>query len=262
MERHKAGQPKRAAQKSRTESWRRSCLCVPSPRACWLCQSRPTAPQNRLCEARGYQNHRPGPKRNQANCQTHRPCDGENSKRAGQSCPAHGQDCGPGSPHYRENYPGHGKASYRAAQAAKASAKAAAAGVKAAAKATVSAVKAIIAATKALMTAILAGGWIAVAVIIIICLIGLIAGSCFGIFFSGEDSGAGQSMQTVVREINEDYEARLDAIQANISYDVLEMCPVPAPSGRRCWRFIPSRRPLIRTMRGKWPRWMIPRKPY
>ena len=115
------------------------------------------------------------------------------------------------------------KASYRAAQAAKASAKAAAAGVKAAAKATVSAVKAIIAATKALITAILAGGWIAVAVIIIICLIGLIAGSCFGIFFSGEDSGAGQSMQTVVREINEDYEARLDAIQANISYDVLEM---------------------------------------
>ena len=119
--------------------------------------------------------------------------------------------------------PAMAKASYRAAQAAKASAKAAAAGVKAAAKATVSAVKAIIAATKALMTAILAGGWIAVAVIIIICLIGLIAGSCFGIFFSGEDSGAGQSMQTVVREINEDYEARLDAIQANISYDVLEM---------------------------------------
>lgn len=77
--------------------------------------------------------------------------------------------------------PAMAKASYRAAQAAKASAKAAAAGVKAAAKATVSAVKAIIAATKALMTAILAGGWIAVAVIIIICLIGLIAGSCFGI---------------------------------------------------------------------------------
>ena len=119
--------------------------------------------------------------------------------------------------------PAMAKASYRAAQAAKASAKAAAAGVKAAAKATASAVKAIIAATKALITAILAGGWIAVAVIIIICLIGLIAGSCFGIFFSGEDSGAGQSMQTVVREINEDYEARLDAIQANISYDVLEM---------------------------------------
>ncbi len=95
---------KERRKKGRTEGWR-SCLPVPSSRACWLCQSRPTAHQNRLCKACGYQNHRPGPKRNQANCQTRRPCDGENSKRAGQSCPAHGQDCGPGRPHYRENYP-------------------------------------------------------------------------------------------------------------------------------------------------------------
>ena len=61
------------------------------------------------------------------------------------------------------------------------------------------------------------------AVIVIICLIGLIVGSCFGIFFSGEDTGTGQTMQTVVREINEDYENQLDTIKANISYDVLEM---------------------------------------
>ena len=94
---------------------------------------------------------------------------------------------------------------------------------KAAAKVTAAAVKAIIAATKALIAAIAAGGWIAVAVIVIICLIGLIVGSCFGIFFSGEDTGSGQTMQTVVREINEDYENQLDTIKANISYDVLEM---------------------------------------
>lgn len=61
------------------------------------------------------------------------------------------------------------------------------------------------------------------AVIVIICLIGLIVGSCFGIFFSGEDTGTGQTMQTVVREINKDYENQLDTIKANISYDVLEM---------------------------------------
>ena len=70
-------------------------------------------------------------------------------------------------------------------------------------------------------------GWICkkaiLAVIVIICLIGLIVGSCFGIFFSGEDTGTGQTMQTVVREINEDYENQLDTIKANISYDVLEM---------------------------------------
>ena len=48
-------------------------------------------------------------------------------------------------------------------------------------------------------------------------------GSCFGIFFSGEDTGTGQTMQTVVREINEDYENQLDTIKDNITYDVLEM---------------------------------------
>lgn len=104
-----------------------------------------------------------------------------------------------------------------------ATAKATAAGSKAAAKATAAAVKAIIAATKALVAAIAAGGWIAVAVIVIICLIGLIVGSCFGIFFSGEDTGTGQTMQTVLLEINEDYENQLDTIKANIPYDVLEM---------------------------------------
>lgn len=115
------------------------------------------------------------------------------------------------------------KASQRAAQAAEATAKAVATGVKAAAKATAAAVKAVIAETKALISVIVAGSWIAVAVIAVVCVIGLIAGSCFGIFFSGEDSGTGQAMQTVVREINEDYEARIDAIKANISYDILEM---------------------------------------
>ena len=112
------------------------------------------------------------------------------------------------------------KAAQKSAQAA---AKATAAGIKAAAKATAAAVKAMIAATKALIAAIAAGGWVAVVIIVIICLIGLIVASCFGIFFSGEDTGTGQTMQTVVREINDDYEAQLDTIKANISYDVLEM---------------------------------------
>ena len=94
------------------------------------------------------------------------------------------------------------KAAQRAAQAAKATAKATVAAVKAAVKATIAAVKAIIAGVKALVAAIAAGGWIAVVIIIVICLIALIAGSVFGIFFSGEDSGNGMTMQSVVREIN------------------------------------------------------------
>ena len=88
---------------------------------------------------------------------------------------------------------------------------------------TVAAVKAIIAGTKALISAIAAGGWVAVVIIIVVCLIALIVGSCFGIFFSGEDSGSSMTMQSVVQEINTDYQTQLDTTKTNISYDVLEM---------------------------------------
>jgi len=115
------------------------------------------------------------------------------------------------------------KAARTAAQAAKATAKATVATIKAAAKATVAAVKAIIAGTKALIAAIAAGGWIAVLVIIVICLIGMLLGSVFGIFFSGEDSGTGMSMQTVVQEINTEYDTKLQDEKNSVSYDVLEM---------------------------------------
>ena len=91
------------------------------------------------------------------------------------------------------------KAAQKTVQAAKAAAKATVQAVKVAAKATVAAVKAIIAGTKALIAAIAAGGWVAVVVILVLCVVGLIASSCFGIFFSGEDSGTGQTMRQVVQ---------------------------------------------------------------
>ena len=115
------------------------------------------------------------------------------------------------------------RAARAAAHAARAAARAAVAAAKVAAKATIAAVKAIIAATKALIAAIAAGGWIAVLVIVIICLIGLLIGSCFGIFFSSEDSGSGYTMQNVVQEINDDYQQQIDTTKANLSHDVLEM---------------------------------------
>lgn len=115
------------------------------------------------------------------------------------------------------------KAAQKAAQVAKATAKAVAQGIKVAVKATIAAVKAIIAGIKALVAAIAAGGWVAVVVIIVICLIALLLGSVFGIFFSGEDSGTGMSMQTVVQEINTDYDTKLQAEKDAVSYDVLEM---------------------------------------
>lgn len=115
------------------------------------------------------------------------------------------------------------KTAQRAAQAARAAAKAAVVTVKAIAKATALAIKAIIAGTKALIATIAAGGWVAVLVIIVICLIGMILGSVFGIFFSDEDSGTGMSMQTVVQEINTEYDTKLQEEKNSVSYDVLEM---------------------------------------
>ena len=115
------------------------------------------------------------------------------------------------------------KTAQKAAVAAKQAAIAAYKAAVAVGKAIVAAVKAIIAAIKELVAAIAAGGWAAVVVIIVICLVALIVGSCFGIFFSSEDTGSNMTMQQVVRDINEDYQNRIETIKANNPYDDLEM---------------------------------------
>ena len=116
------------------------------------------------------------------------------------------------------------KAAQKAAEAARQAAIAAYKTAVAVGKAIVAAVKAIIAAIKELVAAIAAGGWVAVVVIIVICLIALIVGSAFGIFFSSESNGKNDmTMQQVVREINEDYQDRIEVIKANNPYDDLEM---------------------------------------
>lgn len=114
------------------------------------------------------------------------------------------------------------KAAEKAVQIARATARAAAAAAKAAAKACVAAVKAIIAAVKELVAAIAAGGWVAVVVIIVIMLVALIVGSCFGIFFSSEDTGSPMTMKSVVQEINMDYQSSLDTIRNMTVHDKME----------------------------------------
>ena len=115
------------------------------------------------------------------------------------------------------------KAAQKAAEMARQAAIAAYKAAVAAAKAIAAAIKAIAAAIKELIAAIAAGGWVAVIVIIVICLIGLIVASCFGIFFSSEDTGSTQTMQQVVQEINLDYQNKLDDIKNSNTYDELEM---------------------------------------
>ena len=115
------------------------------------------------------------------------------------------------------------KAAKAAAAAAKAAVKATIVAIKVAVKAIVAAVKLAIAAVKAIAAAIAAGGWVAVVVIVVICLIALIVGSCFGIFFSNEDTGGGQTMQMAVQEINDEYQKIIDEIVAKTEHDVLEV---------------------------------------
>lgn len=114
------------------------------------------------------------------------------------------------------------KAARTTAQAAKTAAKTLAAAAKAAAKAIASAAKAIAAAVKALVAAIAAGGWVALIVIVIICLIAAVV-ACFGIFFSSEDTGSDKPMRAVVQEINQEYQTQLDDIKGSVTYDTLEM---------------------------------------
>lgn len=115
------------------------------------------------------------------------------------------------------------KQSARRVQTARAKAQAAARTAKQAAKVTAKAIKAAIAATKALMTAVLAGGWVVVIVAVVICLIGLLVGSCFGIFFSGEDTGTGQTIRTAIAQVNQEYQEKLEELQLSHPHDSLEI---------------------------------------
>lgn len=112
------------------------------------------------------------------------------------------------------------KASKRATQIAKETAKRTAQGVKVAIKTTISAIKTIIAGTKALVAAIVAGGWIAVIVIIVICLVALMCSSIFGIFFSSQKTSANSiTMNTVVAECNQEFSDKLQSIQDSNPHD-------------------------------------------
>ena len=93
-------------------------------------------------------------------------------------------------------------------------------GVKFTLKATISSVKAIIAASKALIGAIIAGGWVVIVIIIVICLVGLLCSSIFGIFFSGEKlSSNSMTMRDAITECNQEFSDKLESIQESNPHD-------------------------------------------
>ena len=82
------------------------------------------------------------------------------------------------------------------------------------------AIKAIIMATNKMVAFLVAGGWIAFTIIIVVCLIGLLLGSVFGIFFSGADvNHNSKTMNTAIQEINKDFINKITQIQNENAHD-------------------------------------------
>ena len=61
-------------------------------------------------------------------------------------------------------------------------------------------------------------------VILVICLIALFISSIFGIFFSSEENpDTGQTINSVIAEINLEYTGRIDEIKNSTDYDLVDM---------------------------------------
>lgn len=85
------------------------------------------------------------------------------------------------------------------------------------------ALRSILAAARSLIAVLMAGGSTVVSLVLIICLIGLLIASPFGIFFSGEDSGTGYTMPEAVSMLNSEFSAKIEQIKAENPYDELDM---------------------------------------
>lgn len=117
----------------------------------------------------------------------------------------------------------------RTQETAKVTAKATVKTVKSAAKATIAAVKATAAVVKELEAVIVTGGWIAVLVIILICLVAAIGGTCFGIFLSNDKTtGSQMTMTSAMSQLTSEYYANLTALKSGFTYDTFE---VQSPTG-------------------------------
>lgn len=114
------------------------------------------------------------------------------------------------------------RAAKQAARRAKQIARAAQKTARAAGRALANTAKACSAAAKSLAAALAAGGGIALCIVLLICLIALVAGSAFGIFFSAEPTGKGMTLKQAVQTLNEEYYQQLKGLEAAISHDRVE----------------------------------------
>lgn len=122
----------------------------------------------------------------------------------------------------------------RSAQRTRQTARAAARTVRSAARAVSAGLRAAVVAAKGLAAALIAGGWAAVLVVVLICLIAFLAGSCYGLFFGAEDTGKGTSVTQAVSLLNGEFEAKMEEIAESVEHDRQE---VTANDGNTaiCW---------------------------
>ena len=83
--------------------------------------------------------------------------------------------------------------------------------------------KALWSATQTLAAAIAAGGTTALLVIVVLCMVAMVAGSAFGIFFAAEPTGDDISVAQAITELNEEYQERLQEIESEEEYDRQEI---------------------------------------
>lgn len=108
----------------------------------------------------------------------------------------------------------------KTARAAKATVKVTVKAEKATAKAVVEAGKAVAAAVKELGALIVAGGVPAIVIVVVICLIGAIGGTCFGIFLANDETtGTQKTMSQAISELTSEHYANLTAMKASYIYD-------------------------------------------
>lgn len=95
---------------------------------------------------------------------------------------------------------------------------------KAVGKAIAEAGKATVAAVKGTETAIAVGGVPAVVIVVIICLLAAIGGTCFGIFLSNDKTtGSKMTMTQAISQLTTDYYTDLEEFKNNYQYDQCEI---------------------------------------
>ncbi len=112
----------------------------------------------------------------------------------------------------------------RTKQTAQATASVTAKTIEVVTKVIIEAGKAVVAGAKNIGAAIAAGGVPAIVIVIIICLIGAIGGTCFGIFLSNDETtGTQKTMSMAMSELTSEHYANLTAMKASYTYDLLEV---------------------------------------